>query len=191
VVLGSAAEYGGGDGPLGESAELRPLNDYGRAKAAQTTLARAIAERHSLALTILRPFNLVSPRLSPASALGNLRDQVRAQKGGRRRVRCGRLDVVRDYVPASAVAEALARLVAAPAPGVFNVCSGTGIELAAIVEAVGRRLGIELAVEADPALAALAAPPRAIGDPAALRAALGLAIESTPQSVAATLMGED
>jgi len=190
VVFGSAAEYGGGERPVTESADLRPISDYGRAKVAQTALARAIAQQRSLPITVLRPFNVVSPRLPAGTALGNIRDQLRRQSGDRRAVRCGRLDVVRDYVPVAAVAEAVMRLLATPTPGVFNVCSGKGLELSAIVNAMARRLGAELAIEVDPELAALPAPPAAIGDPAALRAAIGLVIEATPESVAAVVLSE-
>jgi nucleoside-diphosphate-sugar epimerase len=187
LTFGSAAEYGGG-ALLAERADLRPLTEYGRAKAAQTTLARTVAERRGLALTVLRPFNVVSPRLPVATALGNIRAQLLRQSGGRRAVRCGRLDVVRDYVPAAAVAEAVLRLLAAPRPGIFNVCSGTGIALDAIVTAMARRLGAELAIEIDPELAALPAPPAAIGDPAALLQAVGLRIPATADSVAETML---
>jgi nucleoside-diphosphate-sugar epimerase len=188
IVFGSAAEYGGGAGPLAESAPLRPLSDYGRAKAAQTMLARVIAERQGLALTVLRPFNIVSPRLPATAALGSMRDQLRSQSGSRRRVRCGRLDVVRDYVPVTAVAESVLRMLATPRPGVFNVASGVGLRLEDIVVAMARQLGAELTTEVDPELAALPAPPTAIGDPAALRAAIGLEIGATPASVAAMVL---
>lgn len=187
LTFGSAAEYGGG-ALLPEGAEIRPVTEYGRAKAAQTMLARTIAARRGLALTVLRPFNVVSPRLPVTTALGNIRDQLWRQSGSRRAVRCGRLDVVRDYVPAAAVAEAVLRLLAAPRPGIFNVCSGAGIALEAIVDAMARRLGAELALEIDPELAALPAPPAAIGDPAALREALGLRISTTADSIAETML---
>jgi nucleoside-diphosphate-sugar epimerase len=112
----------------------------------------------------------VSRHLPPSSALGNLRRQLVAGAGSVRRVRCGRLDVVRDFVPAPAVADAVLRLLRAPAPGqALNLCSGVGIELGAIFEAMARRLGVELDVVVDPELAALPAAPAVIGDPTALR----------------------
>ncbi|HEV8630436.1 MAG TPA: NAD(P)-dependent oxidoreductase [Thermoanaerobaculia bacterium] len=191
IVLGSAAEYGDGGGePLGEDAPLRPVSDYGRAKVAQTTLAEEIARRHGLALTVLRPFNLVSPALPPSVALGSLRLQLLAARGDEPAVTCGRLDVVRDYVPLGVLVEAIRALVARPPAGsVINVCSGVGLELASILAAMAARLGLRPRVAVDPALAALPAAPRVIGDPSRLRALLGLAPQPTPATLAELLLG--
>lgn len=191
IVLGSAAEYGDADGLISESAPLRPVTEYGQAKVAQTTLAEWIGRARGLRLTVLRPFNLVSPRLPPSSALGNMRRQLLAAEGPERRVECGRLDVVRDFVPVAGVVEAVVRLLARPAPGrAINVCSGRGIELGEILAAMVRRLGGELRIVPAPDLAAVPAAPRVVGDPAALREVLGLSIAPTPESLAELLLEE-
>lgn len=191
LVFGSAAEYGEvSSAPITEDSALRPVTEYGRAKVAQTTLAETIAADRGLPLTILRPFNLVSPRLAEHTALGSMRQQLLAGSGPARTVRCGRLDVVRDFIPASLAAEAARRLLERPAPGrVLNVCSGVGIELGAVLAAMARELGVELEVEPDARLVALPAAPRVVGDPGALRSWLGLECEPNPQSLAALLLG--
>ena len=188
IVLGSAAEYGDASGePLTESSPLRPVTEYGRAKLAQTALAEAICESAGLPLTILRPFNLVSPRLPPSSPLGNLRDQLLR---GERTVECGRLDVVRDFVPVSAVAEAIRRLVASPAPGqILNVCSGVGIELGGILKAMTERLGVAVRIVQKPELLAIPAAPRVVGDPSRLDRVTGLRIGVTAEGLAGLLLG--
>ena len=204
IVLGSAAEYGNIAAELiDETSPLEPCTAYGRAKAAQTTLAESICRQHGIPLTVLRPFNLVSPHLPLEPALGSLRRQLLASgvaeekapgEGSERkvrRVRCGRLDVIRDFVPVAFVVAAMQRLLAAPAPGLtINVCSGVGIELGELLTAMARRLGVELAVEIDPVLAALPAAPRAVGDPARLRQRLGLAIAPTPEALAELLLAD-
>jgi GDP-4-dehydro-6-deoxy-D-mannose reductase len=242
LVFGSAAEYGDAPGELiPETAPLRPVTEYGRAKAAQTALASWLAGARQIPLTILRPFNLVSPRLPLSSALGNMRQQLLAphpptpspipsprpgegeksgvssggvgraaaplsrRLGGDGRgdggegpagaevpVRCGNLEIVRDFVPLASVVEGVRRLLDRPAPGrVINLCSGVGITLGEILDAMAERLGVTLRIVRDPALAALPAAPRAVGDPSAFFAATGLAIAPTPRALAALLLSEE
>lgn len=185
IVIGSAAEYGEGSGEsITEASPLRPVSDYGRAKLAQTTLAESICRSAGLPLTILRPFNVVSPRLPPSTALGNMREQL--LRGNV--VECGRLDVIRDFVPLPAVAETIERLIESPAPGTINVCSGTGIELGSILKAMAGRLGRGLKIVQKPELLAIPAAPRVVGDPARLAEVTGMRIEVTAASIAEILI---
>lgn len=189
IVIGSAAEYGeASDRPITESSPLRPVSDYGRAKLAQTTLAESISRSTGLPLTILRPFNVVSPRLPASTALGNMREQLLRGPGPETTVECGRLDVIRDFVPLSAVAETIGKLIGSPAPGTINVCSGTGIELGSILRAMAGRLGRGLKIVQKPELLAIPAAPRVVGDPARLAEVTGLRIEVTAASIAEILI---
>jgi nucleoside-diphosphate-sugar epimerase len=196
LVLGSAAEYGDTPrSPTAEEAPLRPVTDYGRAKVAQTTLAESIGRARGLPLTVLRPFNVVSPLLPATTALGNMRRQLLDagaghRGGGERTVACGRLDLVRDYVPVAAVAEVILHLLAQPAPGlILNVCSGVGIALDSILAAMAARLGVTLRIEQSPELLEIPAAPRVVGDPARLAQATGIRIAATAEDLAAILVG--
>jgi nucleoside-diphosphate-sugar epimerase len=190
IVMGSAAEYGdAGPGAIAEDRPLRPLSDYGRAKAAQVILARQMAAACRLPLTVLRPFNVVSPRLPATTALGNMRRQLLAGAGPRRVVECGRLDVVRDYVPVATVVEAIRRSLARPQPGAtINVCSGTGLELGLVLEAMARRLGVTAVPVGAAGLTELPGADRVVGNPSRLRALLGLSPQVTAEVVAATML---
>src|SRR4030095_6304543 len=153
-----------------------------RAKLAQTTLAEALCAAAGLPLTVLRPFNLVSPRLPPSSALGNMREQLLRGHGRERVVECGRLEVVRDFVPLPAVAETIRRLTVSPAPGrTINVCTGIGIELGAILRAMAERLW--------GGFVAVPTAPRVVGDPTILARLTGIRIEATPEGMAEVLLG--
>lgn len=190
IVFGSAAEYGEGSGPIPETAPLRPVTEYGRAKAAQTTIAEVIAGQQRIPMTVVRPFNLVSPKLPAHTALGTMRRQLLSTTGPERLIRCGRLDVVRDFVPVALIAEAVRRLLARPAGGrQLNLCTGVGIELGAVLQAMADRLGVELKVVQDAALSALPAANAVVGDATALRATLGLEISPTPAALAAIMLG--
>jgi nucleoside-diphosphate-sugar epimerase len=190
IVLGSAAEYGDTpQSPTSEEAPLKPVSEYGRAKVAQTTLAESIGRARGIPLTVLRPFNIVSPLLPPSTALGNMRRQL-LDGDDERTVTCGRLDLVRDYVPLTAVTEVTLQLLTKPAPGqVLNVCSGVGIALDSILVAMADRLGITLRIVQSPELLGIPAAPRVVGDPARLARETGIRIAATAESLAEILVG--
>jgi len=189
VLFGSAAEYGAQEGLLREDAPLRPLTDYGRAKVAQTALAEGIAAASEIPWTLLRPFNVVAADLPESSPLGNLRRQLLAPGPEPRPIRCGRLDVVRDFVPIEAVVAGVLALLRAPAPGeTIHLASGVGLTLESILRSMAERAGARIAIEVDPALAALPAASSVIGDPSRMRQLLGLEIAVSPESLAAILV---
>lgn len=190
IALGSAAEYGEPqDGIATESSPTNPVSAYGRAKLAATSLARELSRSSGVPLTVARPFNIVSPRLPADSALGNVRRQLLAQTGDRRVVRCGRIDVLRDFVPLDFVVDALVAVaLAAEPPAVVNVCSGTGIVLGDVLDAMAIRLGVTVDVEPVAELVAIPAALRIVGDPRLL-AELGLSCDPTPESLAHVLLG--
>lgn len=189
VVIGSAAEYGEGGGePIAEDAPLRPVSDYGRAKVAATTVAASLAGDLGIPLTVARPFNVVAPRPPIGTPLGNLSAQLLAQSGPVRVVRCGRLDVVRDFVPVGFVGEALAALVEGRHLGNYNVCSGVGLALESVLAQMAALLGVEARPEPVPELVALPAADRVVGDPSRL-AALGVRCEPTSRELARLCLG--
>lgn len=192
IALGSAAEYGEPpNGVATESSPTNPVSAYGRAKLVATALGRKLSLASGVPLTVLRPFNIVSPRLPADSALGNVRRQLLAQTGDRRVVRCGRIDVLRDFVPLDFVVDAVVAVtLEAEPPPVLNVCSGTGIVLGDVLDAMATRLGVTLDVEAVAELVAIPAARRIVGDPRVL-AERGLSCDPTPESLARVLLGTD
>jgi nucleoside-diphosphate-sugar epimerase len=189
ITAGSAAEYGEPDsGIASESSPMCPITEYGRAKVAATALARALARSSGMRLCIVRPFNVVSPRLPAASALGNMRQQLLEQEGKTRVVRCGRLDVVRDFIPLDFVTGALWRLLDTDEwPDSLNLCSGIGIELGSILRAMGDHLDVDIDVVEVPKLATIPAARRIVGDPSRLRS-LGLDCSPTASTLAQTMI---
>jgi nucleoside-diphosphate-sugar epimerase len=189
LQAGSAAEYGATGGTIVRASPLAPLSDYGRAKAAQSTIGEALSVRYGIPLTIIRPFNIYSPRVPAVGALGNIRKQLLDQTGARRTILCGRLDIVRDYVSLEVVSETFLRLAERPgALPVVNVCSGVGIALADIVEAMAKRLEVSLDIEHVPELLALPVPESVIGDPVDLQALLGHPVRPSPAKIAASIL---
>jgi nucleoside-diphosphate-sugar epimerase len=191
IVMGSAAEYGAGRGePFHEDDPLQPVSDYGLAKVAQTALAISLGERLSVPVTVLRPFNPVSAELGREVALGNARAQLLEGRGPNRRLRLGRLDVVRDFVPVEFIVDAIIAVIDRRHENdVINVCSGVGIKLGDVVAAMAAVLGVSFVVDLEEDLAALPAADIVIGDPTRLEEKLGLRSHPTPESLAEILTG--
>jgi nucleoside-diphosphate-sugar epimerase len=191
IVMGSAAEYGAGRAePLTEDDPLRPVSEYGLAKVAQTAMALSLGERLSVPVTVLRPFNPVSAELGREVALGNARAQLLEGTGPSRRLRLGRLDVVRDFVPVEFIIDAITGVVDLRLEKeVINVCSGVGIELGDVVDAMAALLEVSFVVDVEEDLAALPAGDIVVGDPSRLEQKLGLRTRPTPESLAEILAG--
>jgi len=192
ILIGSAAEYGADGDHVTEETPAHPVSDYGRAKYLQTAWARRFHETGAEVL-VLRPFNVVAPDLPPSNALGHLRAQVMAGRAAEScTVRCGRLDVVRDFVTAEFVAEVVTRCVDNwPKTPVLNVASGVGIPLGQVFDAVGSELGLRLEYRADPELVAIPAPGTLTADPAALEEATGLRFRTDARALARHLIGAE
>jgi GDP-4-dehydro-6-deoxy-D-mannose reductase len=167
ILFGSAAEYGAADPlPLQESSMPCPVSAYGRAKLAQSSIAVAAWRLAGLHLTVVRPFNVVSCNLPATTALGNIRRQVLEQVGRVRRVECGRLDITRDYVDVRFVAECVASLIGSPCDDAYvNICSGLGLRLDSIVEAMARVLDVRIECGIAKSLGDLPAADAVVGSP--------------------------
>jgi GDP-4-dehydro-6-deoxy-D-mannose reductase len=190
IAAGSAAEYGELEGDVAnESSRASPVTDYGRAKLASSLLAQVLARASAIRLCIIRPFNVVSPDLPPAVALGNIRQQLITQSGRTRVVRCGRLDIWRDFVPLAFVVEVLLRLLELDEwPAVLNICSGIPVKLGSILEAMGELLDVDIHAIPLPALVSVPAAQRVVGD-ATLLHELGLRCQPSPASIARLMIG--
>jgi len=189
-VTGSAAEYGDpGEGMASEDSVLHPLSPYGWAKLAETATAAELARIHGLHLTIVRPFNPVTPELPETTALGNFRRQVLTGSGRVRKIVCGRVDVMRDFVTGTFLGQAMVELVRSPPGGIVNLCSGVGVRLETVMRAAASLLDVEIELEEDPVLAGLPAPAVIVGDPARLHGLITARADSTPESLALELIG--
>jgi nucleoside-diphosphate-sugar epimerase len=189
ITAGSAAEYGEPVGGIAsESGPAHPLTEYGRAKLAASALAQSLARDAQIRLCIVRPFNVVSAHLPASTALGNMRQQLVTQQGKTRVVRCGRLDVVRDFVPLNFVVEVVSRLLDVDDwPELLNVCSGSGIELGSILYGMADLLDVDVRPVTIPELLAVPAPERVIGNSTILQR-LGLRCKPTAVSLARLML---
>lgn len=127
VLAGSAAEYGRPVTlPVAESHPLRPLSEYGFAKAPQSWMARAAFDECGMPVMIARIFNVTGPGQDRAFVLGSAVAQaVEIQMGRRVTASMGNVDAARDFVDVRDVARALELIATRGRPGeAYNVCSG-------------------------------------------------------------------
>lgn len=159
VVVGSAAGYGEATHePVGEDQPLRPVTDYGVAKAAQELVATAAAARRGTDVTRIRLFNLVGPGEPTSFVVSAIAGRIVAIQSGSARppLRTGDLETRRDFVDVRDAVRAL-RLAATRGErgAVYNVCSEVATRIGTVVEKLLALADLDVAVESVPEPAAL------------------------------------
>ena len=200
LVVGSADEYGvvdAGDLPITEEGAVRPITPYGASKAAGDVLALQAFLGDGLGTLRVRAFNHTGPGQSATMLVPGLAARIAAaERSGEREIRVGNLDVVRDLTDVRDVVRAYRLVVEYGAPGdAYNVCSGRGVSVRDVAEAMLAMSDapLELVVDAD--LVRPVDVPRLVGSPAKLAATTGwqpeIPLEQTLRDVlAAARAGE-
>lgn len=180
LIIGSGEEYGRNDGrPLPELplSELRPLSPYAESKVAVERLIEATPAYRRVNVRT-RSF----PHIGPGQKLGfftaDMASQlVRIQRGAQEPVlRVGNLDAVRDFSDVRDTVRAYVLLLERGTVGeVYNVCSGRGIAMRDLLDAIIHLAGITVRVERDPARMRPSDVPVLVGDNAKLKKVTGWA----------------
>lgn len=178
LVASSAFVYGmtdPEDQPVGESQPLRPLTPYGASKVAAEAIARQYGQGPGDAV-IARAFQHTGPGHVGAYALSDWARQLAEIKlsGESGSIATGNLDVERDYLDVRDVTAAYIALAQYGTRGeTYNVCSGEGVTMRALLEGLIEAFGVDIAIEIDPARMRSVDQPRVVGDPAHLIADTG------------------
>jgi GDP-4-dehydro-6-deoxy-D-mannose reductase len=176
-IPSSAAVYGTPvDGAtLAEDDPLRPESIYGATKASQEMLGLAFQAGGDVPVVITRSFNHLGPGQRTSAALPSFASRLAEIALGRSEptLAVGNLDVERDFSDVRDAVAAFRRLVVARADGPVNVCSGTGVSLRGLLDALVDLSGLEVAVVVDPSRVRSADPPRVVGDTRRLSALAG------------------
>ena len=180
LVASSANVYGNARvDAIGEDTPPRPDNDYAVSKLAMEHLTALWRDR--LPITVVRPFNYTGVGQSLQFLVPKIVDAFRCRAG---RIELGNLDVERDFSDVRDVVEAYARLLAAPAGAVLNVCSGNTHSLLDILRIATDLSGHTPEVSVNPAFVRANEVRRLRGSNAALRERIG---EWTPRPIRETL----
>lgn len=194
LVVGSAAEYGETSRePVAEDHPLRPVTDYGVAKAAQELAAVAVEARRGLHLMRVRLFNVLGPGEPTSFVASAIAGQIAAIQAGAEHppLRTGDLSTRRDFVDVRDVARALRLAATSGETGaVYNICSGVATPIRRLVDELLAVAGVDIAVESTPEPAVLNVRGHA-GSAERLRAATGWKPErSLRESLADVLAAE-
>jgi len=177
LIVGSAEEYGvvGTEAPVGEDTTLHPVSPYARSKADAEALALAAHRDDGLGVVCVRAFNHTGPGQSTKFLVPGLASRIVAvERSGADEVAIGNLDPVRDYTDVRDVVRAYRLLALNGETGaVYNVCSGAGVSVADIAEALLALAERPLRLVVDPDLVRATDIPILVGDPTKLIAATG------------------
>lgn len=155
ILFASSSEvYGPSSGRLSESSPLAPRSAYGGSKAAAEEAVRQFARSGGLDTVIARPFPHFGPWQDARFALPSFcRRIIEAARGGTGPIPVGNLAPVRDYTYIGDVVEAYSTILARGRAGtVYNIASGEGRTMAAILDILIGMSGEAVEAVADPSL---------------------------------------
>ena len=176
LISGSATVYAPSTIPLAETAPLAPDNPYGLSKLAQEMLSVRAATEDGVDVVVTRSFNHTGPGQPPTFVAPSFARQLaRIERGLQEPVlKVGNLDALRDLTDVRDVVRAYTALMASGATGeVYNVASGMGRSIRAIVDTLVAAATVPVRVEIDPARVRTIDAPALIGDASKLRALTG------------------
>jgi len=140
--------------PLSEKAPVKPANLYGVTKASVEMLSMLYVQKSGMDVVILRPFNHVGPRQSPAFVCSDFAAQIaRIERGlAPPRIDVGDLTVERDFTDVKDIVRGYV-LAARRARGgeIYNVCSGRSVRVEQILNVVLEYAEVAIEVHRDPA----------------------------------------
>lgn len=151
LSVGSSDEYGAvneEDLPLREDSPLIPVSPYAVARVSQELLSKVYANGYGLDIVMTRSFNHIGTGQKDVFALSSFARQLTEIKkaglsGGELTV--GDVSVVRDFIDIRDVVEAYNALFERGRKGeVYNVCSGRGKTLNAMIDKMAHILGIDV-----------------------------------------------
>ena len=191
LLVGSGEAYGplaAEAAPFDETAALRPVSVYGRSKAAADLLGAAWSGR-GLDVVRVRAFNHTGPGQSDDFVLASFARQLCEIEKHQQSpvIRTGNLESIRDFLDVGDVVAAYAALLDPRVPqGAYNVASGTGLRIGALLERLMQIVGVRAEIRVEPAR--LRPSDRSIGDASRLRRATGwaphIALDRTLASLA-------
>jgi GDP-4-dehydro-6-deoxy-D-mannose reductase len=178
LSIGSSEEYGVVDEkqlPLAEKTPLNPISPYAVARVSQEELSQVYVKGYNLQIICSRSFNHIGPRQKDIFVVSSLAKQVMEAKFGKRdKIRCGNLDIIRDFIDVRDVVKAYDLLLnKGKIGGVYNICSGKGNKLSDVLNMLQRQANTSIPIEQDPKLVRPADNPMIIGSPIKIEKELG------------------
>ncbi len=139
--------------PIKETNPLRPLSPYAVSKVAQDYLGYQYFQSYGIKAIRTRGFNHTGPRRGHVFVTSNFCRQVASIEAGRQEpvIRVGNLDAIRDFTDVRDMVRAYWLAVTKAKPGeVYNIATGTGIHIRAMLQMILDRSKVEVKIEIDP-----------------------------------------
>jgi GDP-4-dehydro-6-deoxy-D-mannose reductase len=139
--------------PVRENHPLRPLTPYGASKAAGEIISLQHARQTGREVVIARAFQHTGPGHVGAYAMADWAHQLAEIEAGSGSgvIRCGNIDVERDYLDVRDVASAYRILATEGRAGeVYNVSSDVPRTMRFLLEGLIQAFGVEVEIEVDP-----------------------------------------
>jgi GDP-4-dehydro-6-deoxy-D-mannose reductase len=152
-VAGSAMIYQPQDRPIREEDPLGPASPYATSKLAQELLAQRAWETDGLPTLLARAFNHVGPRQDPSFVAAGIARQIALIEAGRQPpvLSMGNLEPKRDLTDVRDTVRAYVAMMDSATPGrPYNVCSGRGLSIGALVQTFTARARTRVDVVQDP-----------------------------------------
>ena len=139
--------------PVREDHPLRPLTPYGASKAAGETVTLQHARQTGMEVVIARAFQHTGPGHVGAYAMADWARQLAEIEAGRGSgvIRCGNIEVERDYLDVRDVASAYRAVALEGGPGeVYNVSSDVPRSMRSLLEGLIEAFDVDVDIEIDP-----------------------------------------
>ncbi|MDL2324561.1 GDP-mannose 4,6-dehydratase [Ruminococcaceae bacterium OttesenSCG-928-A16] len=156
LLIGSGDEYGAvrpQDIPVQEDILPRPGNIYAVSKVCQNMLGSVYAKAYGLQTIMVRAFNHIGPRQTPAFVVADFCKQVAEIEAGKREpvLRVGNLTATRNFTDVRDVVAAYALLAQKGQVGeTYNVGSGHSVVVRSILQQILELATCPITVEVDP-----------------------------------------
>lgn len=164
--------------PITEENPLRPLSPYAVSKVAQDFLGYQYFQSYGMKVIRTRGFNHTGPRRGQVFVTSNFCSQVAAIEAGLQEpiIRVGNIDAIRDFTDVRDMVRAYWLAVTKARPGeVYNIATGVGITIRALLDKILALSHVEVKVEVDPARLRPSDVEILIGDSSKFRADTGWA----------------
>ena len=179
LLVGSAEQYGrqpASEVPFDEATPQVPLTVYGATKSAQEMAGMQAFRATGLRVVAARPFPHSGAGQEPRFVIPAMVSRAVALRssGSTGPMMTGNLTPIRDFLHVSDVVAAYIALLHAGRPGTaYNVASGTGLSVRDVTERVLARVGVNAALQEDPALVRAVDVPVLVGNATRLSAETG------------------
>jgi len=157
IVLVSSAEVYGivpeSSLPVDENVSLNPNNPYAWSKACVEMIGDEYWSDFGLPIIKIRPFNHIGPGQSDAFAASSFARQIAEIEAGLRppQLCVGNLEARRDFTDVRDIVRAYVMMTKTCAPGeVYNLCSGSAVSLADILQKLLSFTSAKIEITADP-----------------------------------------